>query len=193
MKKITCIVLLLTTFVTSYAKQLTDTTLLSRKELHKVKIYKNIAEALKTPDKVLVLDLSGQHLDSFPTSILEFKNLQVLKLGWKIKKSTPRTVIWKSKRIGGGIMHLDRFQGKYIDYNHLTALPTSISKLTKLQEIDLSYNNLTNVQFVLAELKNLKFNNLVGCYSLIEKESDLKRLKQMLPAGCILWSDVRLE
>lgn len=184
--------------VLSFAAQLKsqqsqDLNLLTKKELEKAKVYTNLNEALKDPEKVVILDLTGQHLDSLPSTIGQFKNLQVLRLGWKIKDSTPKRIIRRAKKIRGGIMHLDRLHGIYIDYNYLKSLPRTIVNLTKLQEINLGYNNLTEVPIELIQLKNLKFINLIGCYDLLNKESKMKEFKRGLPVDCVLWSDIRFE
>ena len=165
--------------------------LLTKLELEKAKVYTNLNEALKEPENVVILDLSGQQLDSLPSTIGQLKQLQVLRLGCKIKDSTPKRILRKAKKIGGGIMHLDGLQGIYIDYNYLTNLPPTIINLTKLQEIHLGYNNLNEVPVELIQLKNLEFINLIGCYGLLGKEKELKAFKLMLPANCIVWSDIR--
>jgi Leucine-rich repeat (LRR) protein len=191
LRKFLSLALLLYTAVAG-AQQANNPTLLGKDQLAKIRAYTSLTEALKEPEKVIVLDLSGQHLDSLPSSIGQLKNLQVLKLGWKIKTSTPKRIIRKSRKVGGGIMHFDRLQGKYIDYNHLTKLPSSIKELIQLQEINLGYNNLGDVPFELLELKHLKYINLVGCYGLLKKEDDLKKFKKLLPGDCVLYTDVRL-
>lgn len=169
------------------------TKLLSKNLLKKEKVYSNLTSAFKEPHKVIILDLRGQYITELPDSIDKFKNLQILRLGWKIKASTPKKIIRKSKRIGGGIMHLDRLQGKYVAYNSLTVLPKAIKNLTKLQEIDLSYNNLSYVPFEIAEIKNLRTVNLIGNYKLLDSAYQIKKLKNSLPPDCKLWTDVRIE
>jgi Leucine-rich repeat (LRR) protein len=173
--------------------QYIDTPLLSATELKNEKIYTDINDALHTPEKVIILDLSGQHLDSLPSNIAQFKNLQVLRLGYKIKKSTPKSILRQSKKTGGGIIHLDGLRGTYVDYNSLRELPAAIADLPKLQEINLSYNQLLQVPFILSQLKNLKWVNLVGCYALLDQTDDLKKLQSMLPTNCILSTDVMLD
>jgi Leucine-rich repeat (LRR) protein len=192
-KRIIIILILIFSATHGKSQRTLETGLLSKKELEKTKVYASLIDAMKDPEQVIILDLTGQHLDSLPSTIEKFKNLQVLRLGWKIKDSTPKKIIRRSKKIGGGIIHLDRLQGKYVDYNQLTKLPSTISNLKKLQEINLGYNNLTEVPVELTHLKNLKFINLIGCYGLLNKEKELKEFKKMLPADCIVWSDIRLE
>lgn len=172
---------------------LPDAGLLTKKELNKTKVYTSLNEALTEPEDVVILDLTGQNLDSLPSSIGQFRNLQVLRLGWKIKDSTPKRIIRKSKKVGGGMMHLDRLQGVYIDYNNLTSLPKTIVNLKKLQEIDLGYNALTEVPVELVQLNNLKFINLIGCYGLLNEEIEMKEFKRGLSVHCVLWSDIGFE
>jgi Leucine-rich repeat (LRR) protein len=173
------------------SQTITDTLLLTDIQLKKAKIYTNFNSALLEPEKVIILDLTGQNLDSLPSTIGLFINLQILKLGWKIKDNTPKSLIRKAKKVGGGIMHFDRLQGIYVDYNHLQELPTSITNLRKLQIINLSYNDIFDVPFDLSHLKNLKMINLIGCYSLLDKVDDLKKFKSLLPTDCLLYCDVR--
>lgn len=45
--------------------------------------YTNLKKALKNPEDVYGLDLSGQELKKFPMEILQFKNLRKLNLGSK--------------------------------------------------------------------------------------------------------------
>jgi leucine-rich repeat protein SHOC2 len=166
--------------------------LLSEEQLKEQKVYRDLDEALREPEKVFILDLTGQHLTFLPNSIGRLKNLQVLKLGWKIKDSTPRRVVRHSKHVGGGIIHLDRLQGKYIDYNALTSLPDSISQLQNLQKVYLGYNQLASVPFILAQLKNLQFIDLIGNYDLLTNEEGMRTFKKQLPERCLLYSDLRL-
>jgi Leucine-rich repeat (LRR) protein len=179
--------------ITTNGQAPADSLLLDEQALKKVKVYNDLYSAFKKPDEVVILDLRGQKLNQLPDSIDKFNNLQLLRLGCKIKDSTPKRIIRKSKRIGGGIMHLDRMQGKYIAYNFLTKLPVTIKNLTKLQEIDLAYNNLSDVPVELAELKNLKKVNLIGNYKLLDKSDQLKMIKKSLPTDCKLWTDLRID
>lgn len=170
-----------------------DTTLLSDEELKNSTPYTDLKKALKEPEKVIVLDLSGQQLEELPESIGSFTNLQALYLGCGIKKSTPKRVLKKASRIGGGIMHLDRGTGKYINYNRIAQLPDTLASLKKLQKINLNNNGFEEVPEVLTQLPNIRWINLYGCYGLIHKEEELKALKAALPANCLLYTDVRLE
>ncbi len=177
----------------SYGQQQSNITLLNKRQLKGVKIYCDIDDAMREPEKVIILDLTGKRLDSLPESIGQLINLQVLKLGCKINDSVPKRIIRKSRRIGGGIMHLDRGTGRFIKYNYITKLPDSIKFLTKLQEINLSNNRLKEVPFELAKLKQLKLVNLNVNYALLDKVDDLKKLKSMLPSDCNLVTGMEID
>lgn len=183
------IVLISLLFGYSLGQSTSDSTLLSKDDLDKAKVYYDLTEALKNPLEVYVLDLRGNRLESLPTSIGQLKNLQSLRLSNKVREDCPKKVLRKAKKISGGLMHLDRMSGKYIAYNHLTSLPNWITQLEKLQEINLGYNSLSEVPMILGKMRNLKFVNLIGCYELINKKEELKALKNRLPNGCVFWTD----
>ncbi len=167
--------------------QTTDTTFLTADQLKKEKPFTDLDKAMKNPEKVIVLDLSGKRLEELPESIGSFKNLQVLKLGYGIDPSTPKRIIRKSKHIGGGILHLDRGTGKYVAYNQLTQLPDTLTSLTKLQYIDLNNNAFTDVPMILKGIKTLTTINFYGCYSLMDNKAQIDELKTALGPDCKIY------
>ncbi|MCK7591082.1 hypothetical protein M0G43_10895 [Subsaxibacter sp. CAU 1640] len=88
------------------------------------KIYVDLKNALENPLSVKILDLGGQNLTEIPKSIKEFKNLQVLLLGWRPKKYLDSSIIKMAQNIGGGYFHLDRNRGIVLDYNKIQQLPS---------------------------------------------------------------------
>ncbi len=159
--------------------------LLNLAQLRKEHTYTDLKKAFKHPEKVIVLDLSGQELDSLPETIGSLINLQVLLLGPGPKKSVPKRILRKSKHIGGGIYHLDRGTGKYVGYNKLTTLPESMKQLTKLQYLNLSYNQFDEIPEMLQSFKNLKMLSLSECRKLFDNATQISELKTKLPEGCI--------
>ena len=112
------------------------------KGLSAIKTYHNFKSALKKPNKVIILDLSGQGLKEVPKSIEKFVNLEVLDLG-----DRPKNILFKNPRlrfryckVGGGLRHFDRRSGKYIVYNDIISLPKEIFNLKKLKSIRLTGN-----------------------------------------------------
>jgi Leucine-rich repeat (LRR) protein len=164
--------------------QTADTTLLTREQLDTCKVYTNLDEALRHPENVFILNLSGQNLTKLPESIGSFSNLQVLHLGYGIKKSTPKKVLQQAERIGGGILHLDRGTGKYLEYNRLRELPDTIANLKKLQYLNLYHNDFDEVPMILKELKSLQYINFYDCYGLIDNKAQIDELQAALGPGC---------
>jgi len=172
-------------FLGSFAfSQTADTTLLTREQLDTCKVYTDLNEALKYPESVIILNLSGQKLKKLPESIGLFTNLQVLNLGYAVKRSTPKKVLNQAKRIGGGILHLDRGTGKYLEYNQLTELPDTIRNLKKLQHLNLYHNAFTEVPMILKEVKSLQSINFYDCYGLIDNKTQIDELQAALGEDC---------
>lgn len=106
------------------------------------KTYRTIKSALKNPDKVVVLDLSGQGLTELPKEILNLTNLKFLNIGDK-----PKNLLFKSPfvrfkycKVGGGLRHFDRMSGKYYNSNYIKELPSGLYQLTNLKVIRLAGN-----------------------------------------------------
>lgn len=118
------------------------------------KTYRTIKSALKNPDKVVVLDLSGQDLTELPENITKLTNLKFLNLGDK-----PKNLLFKSPyvrfkycKIGGGLRHFDRMSGKYYNLNFIKNLPKGLADLPNLRIIRLSGNQELNQE----EINKLK-------------------------------------
>jgi len=116
--------------------------------------YTDLTKALKNPEDVYGLDLSGQELAEFPMDIFLFKNLWHLNLG------------------------MDR---KSFEYNHINTIPKEIIKLRNLRVMDLSGNNLKQLPDSIGYLSHLEIldcnrNSLVSIPSTISQLSELKVL-----------------
>ena len=114
------------------------------------KTYRTIKSALKKPDKVVVLDLSGQGLTKLPADMVKLKNLKFLDLGDK-----PKNLLFKSPyirfkycKVGGGLRHFDRMTGKYYNTNYIKDLPNELHDLPNLKVIRLSGNQELNQEDV---------------------------------------------
>lgn len=99
--------------------------------------FTSIDEAIKTPDKVKRLDLSGQNLKRIPPEISQLTNLKELYLG------------------------IIQYIGS-IDKNEIQKLPNEIFSLKKLEILDLGQNKIQKIPPEINELKALKVLNLRG-------------------------------
>lgn len=163
--------------------QQTDS-LLNQKQLRDQKVYTDLKKALKHPEKVYSLNLDGQGLDSLPETIGLLVNLQALSISIGPKPDLPKRVLKKAKNIGGGIYHLDRGTGRYVGSNNLTKLPASFTQLTKLQYLDLGYNEFEDLPVDFSVFSQLKVLKLQGCRGLIDNLEEVNALKAKMPAEC---------
>ena len=172
--------------------------LLTIDELDTCKIYHSLSEALKSTEKVYVLELSKEKLKTFPNEILNLKNLQKLDL-YKNKLDS----------IPDNIKNLSSLQYLNIGKNNLTTFPNGITKLENLKSLILNQNNITSIPDNVDELYNLEYldmwsNNLEYISENIKfltqlKELDLRviifnndekeRIKSLLPGAKVYFSN----
>ena len=98
-------------------------------------VYTDLSKALENPEKVIVLDLSNQSLETLPAAVVKFPNLQHLSLG------------------GNKIPHLPYYisELKNLEILDLSNMPSlniidtlnKVSKLKKLRVLELKQNDLT--------------------------------------------------
>lgn len=118
----------------------------NKESLTSEKTYRSVKKALKNPDKVVVLDLSGQGLTELPKELVKLTNLEFLNLGDKPKNLlfTSPFIRFNYCKIGGGIRHFDRMTGKYYNSNYIKNLPDGLLDLPSLKLIRLTGNNELN-------------------------------------------------
>ena len=120
--------------------------LLSDAKIDTCKIYYSLSEALKTPDKVYVLNLSREKLKNFPIEILKLKNLQKLDLFKNKLDSIP-----------DNIHHLTYLQYLNIGKNNLNKFPTGVTKLENLKSLILNQNEINTIPDNIDKLYNLEY------------------------------------
>jgi len=146
--------------------------LLDRIALDSVRTYRSLERAMKEPDAVYRLDLSGQKLKEVPEEIRQLRNLNHLDLGSNKLKSVPdwlgELVHMQELRISRNklsdfplgickMLHLKRLD---LSRNALTGLPPCIGKLTELFSLDLWSNDLEDFPEELENLVSLRFMDL---------------------------------
>jgi len=122
---------------------------LSDDELSDAKVYTSLEEAIKDPEQVLKLDLSGQNLTAIPQEVFQMKNLQFL----DVSKN-------KLAEIPDDIQKLSQLQELDLSANRLTKLSAKIDELAFLQKLDLANNQMTQLPDVMSNLGKLTELNL---------------------------------
>jgi Leucine-rich repeat (LRR) protein len=150
-------------FITNGASQV-----LSEQELDTCYIYTTIEKASKTPNAVYVLDLTKSKFKAFPLEILNFKNLNILKLGKNKIASVPegisKLIFLQELDLGKnkldafpiGIVELTNIKKLVLNQNYIEGIPYMIKNLQKLEYLDMWSNNLNSFPESLNELKKLK-------------------------------------
>ncbi|OJJ18077.1 hypothetical protein BKI52_26505 [marine bacterium AO1-C] len=119
--------------------------LLSQEQLKKEKAFVSLEQALKTPEKVIKLELWSSNLHEFPSEIFRFKNLQVLNLNFNQIKTLP-----------DNLYQLKYLQVLRLGHNQLSRFPTGLEKLVYLRILDLHGNQLKNIPSIIRHLKRLE-------------------------------------
>ena len=115
----------------------------------KVIVYKDLKEALKTPDEVLFLKLTRKKYSKFPMDILKFKNLKSLDLSKNKLDSIPVE-----------ISQLSKLEELKLNKNKFVFFPVEICELNSLEKLGLNNNDLENIPKEIANLDNLVYLDL---------------------------------
>lgn len=112
-------------------------------------VYRSLESALRTPDQVRVLVLTG--LDSLPPAVGALKHLQVLRLENGNLRQLP-----------GSLGELRNLRELHLPGNQLAQLPAALGKLKGLQVLNLEGNRLTQFPPSVLSLPRLEKINLAG-------------------------------
>ena len=140
LKKLTGIILLMTSSLYSYAQA--------------EKIYTDLNEALKNPDNVYHITLNGHQLQNFPTQITQFTNLRTLDLSGSFANPGKITTIPKK------ISNLTHLLELKLRYNKIQHVPEELFELSRLNILDLSANHLQNISTKIGKLTHLQYLDL---------------------------------
>lgn len=159
------------------------------KTLDQLPLYTSLEEALKTPDKVYRLSLTGKGYLSFPEEVFRFKNLRWLDLSWKDKNGNKQRDYGEPKnhirKIPARISNLKHLEYLKIAGNCLTEIPLEISQLTKIKYLSFSWNNLLHVPKEIGAIDSLAILYLAGnrLSNLPEEISQLENLAHISLGG----------
>jgi hypothetical protein len=138
---------------TKYNKDTTKLTVINDKSINNksIKLPKNLHKKF---DKLHILDLHGNNLNTIPDSIKNIATLTTLDLHNNCLTNIPDCFQM--------LYNFDSLQILYLDNNRLTSLPESIGLLYNLQSLYLNDNRLFNLPTSirqLIKLSTLKLNN----------------------------------
>jgi hypothetical protein len=144
--------------------------LLSESELFSKKEYNSLQQALKEPDSVYKLNISGQGITVIPKEILKLKNLQYLNIG-----DNKLTVLPDE------ICNLENLEEIVVYSNSFEALPQDMGRLQNLKSISAYNNRLKNLPESICQLSRLEDlvldnNNLSALPTCFENLHQLKRI-----------------
>ncbi|HRI33062.1 MAG TPA: COR domain-containing protein, partial [Saprospiraceae bacterium] len=120
-----------------------------------------------------ILDLSGSGLTELPREIFDLTNLKTLKLG---KYRLPQKNYIKD--IPKDIGKLSDLEVLDLTDNQITTLPDEISKLKKLKRLVLSSNNFANFPLSICELENLE-ELFIGNNYFSQLPREIQKLKKL--------------
>jgi Leucine-rich repeat (LRR) protein len=160
--------------------------------------FSSLAEALKTPEKVIKLVLRKEKFTVFPIELWQFPNLQYLDLSKNEIRDIPDSInAFQNLQV----LHLSRNNIEYmprtigdlsnlrileVNQNDLYLLPPQLGKLGQLQVLDLWDNNISRFP---EELKQLSGNlKVLDLRSILINYENQERIRSMLPKTKIYMS-----
>jgi leucine-rich repeat protein SHOC2 len=171
--------------------------LLDRLALDSVRTFRSLDRALKNPEAVYRLDLSGQKLKQVPEEIRQFTNLNALDLGRnKIKALPPwfgELVHMQELRLARNrlvefpvsicaMVHMKRLD---MSRNALVGLPPCIGRLTELVSLDLWSNDLVDFP---EEMENLKALRYLDLRAIQFEQPEMDHIEQLVPRAKVQFS-----
>jgi hypothetical protein len=118
---------------------------LTKSQLDTCRIYAGLDDALKIPEKVFVLDLSGSNINKIPGDIIKLINLQRLNLANNNISELPQ-----------GLFQLKYLQELNLEENKLNVLPATIGNLIHLKKLNLTRTKINSLPSEISNLNELE-------------------------------------
>ena len=128
--------------------------------------YKDLDHALANTDSVFQLQLKRKGLNSFPSELSQFPNLQKLDLS--------------KNKIGAfpdSLNHLINLTFLDLSRNKIASIPASISQLIFLEHLDLWQNDVAALPYQISELPHLNYLDIRGVSM---SNGDYEKYKEMM-------------
>lgn len=113
--------------------------------------FTDLKKALRSPEKVYILNLTGKQVTVIPPEIKKMVNLQTLVLAHNKIKSIPPEIAF-----------LKKLQTLNVSYNQIEVLPAEIGELSSLVSLNLHNNLVSALPNEITKLRNLKSLSLFG-------------------------------
>jgi len=171
--------------------------LLDAVALDTVRTYRSMERALKDPDKVYRLDLSGAKLKELPVEIYTLKNLNALDISGNKLKELPerlgefvhlqelRASRNKLEQLPAGLCKLVHLKRIDVSRNALTGLPGCIGALTEMVSMDLWDNDLAEFPEEMADMLALRFMDLRAIQF---EEPEMEHIQMLVPKAKVYFS-----
>ncbi|MCW5907708.1 MAG: leucine-rich repeat domain-containing protein [Chitinophagales bacterium] len=109
------------------------------------KEFTSLDDALKAPEAVKILNLSGKGLTAVPASVTKFVNLEKLNLSNNKIAAFPKE-----------LSALKKLKTLNLTANAFTSFPIAVTSITSLEDFEISFNNITAIPKELTALAKLK-------------------------------------
>ena len=171
--------------------------LLDAVALDSMRTYRSLERALKEPDLVYRLDLSGKKLKVVPEEIYLLKNLNALDLSGNKLKEIParlgefnymqefRASKSKLKKFPEAVCNWVNLKRLDMSRNALDSLPSCMGNLKELMSMDLWDNDLAGFPDELSSMKALRFLDLRAIQF---DEPEMERIQSLLPSTKVYFS-----
>ncbi|MBX2978013.1 MAG: leucine-rich repeat domain-containing protein [Flavobacteriales bacterium] len=171
--------------------------LLDRLAIDSVRTFRSLDRALKNPDEVYRLDLSGTKLKEVPEEVRQLRNLNALDLGNNKIKRLPdwfgeltymqdlRLARNKLTEVPASICSMVHLKRLDMSRNALKALPACIGKLVELVSLDLWSNDLSDFPEELSGMRSLRFLDLRAIQF---EQHEMDMIQELLPKVKIWFS-----